>query len=363
MPGRSIGSYLLLEKLGAGGMGEVYLADDTRLGRKVALKTLLDTDIQSGEARRRLLHEARAAATLNHPNIASIYDIIEADDHTHIVMEYVRGESLGARLRRERMPPEQVLDIGTQLSDSLVEAHRHGVVHRDLKPGNVCLTPEGRVKVLDFGLAKMRPVQHTEVPGDPASLYPPLSQAGQIFGTPGYTAPEQLLGKTVDNRSDLYSLGVLLFELCTGRRPFEAPEPLGTALASLTEPTPLAAEVEPTVPADLSAIIGRMMAKEPAHRSSVGRIDVKRPAQLGDRAQRAPNRVGLEPRAPFDAAAWPGHREAVPAPPRLCRCHRRGAACNARVAGVTTRAGESSCGAQCGRRADRRRPPIRQLGQ
>ena len=227
MPGRSIGSYLLLEKLGAGGMGEVYLADDTRLGRKVALKTLLDTDIQSGEARRRLLHEARAAATLNHPNIASIYDIIEADDHTHIVMEYVRGESLGARLRRERMPPEQVLDIGTQLSDSLVEAHRHGVVHRDLKPGNVCLTPEGRVKVLDFGLAKMRPVQHTEVPGDPASLYPPLSQAGQIFGTPGYTAPEQLLGKTVDNRSDLYSLGVLLFELCTGRRPFEAPEPLG----------------------------------------------------------------------------------------------------------------------------------------
>ena len=166
------------------------------------------------------------------------------------------------------MAPEQVLDIGIQLTDSLVEAHRHGVVHRDLKPGNVCLTPEGRVKVLDAGLAKMRPVQYTEVPGDgdPASLYPPLSQAGTIFGTPGYTAPEQLRGKTVDNRRDLYSLGVLLFKLCTGRRSFEASEPLGTALACLTEPTPLAADVEPMVPADLSAIIGRAMAKEPAHR-------------------------------------------------------------------------------------------------
>ena len=183
-------------------------------------------------------------------------------------MEYVRGESLGARLRRERMAPEQVLDIGIQLTDSLVKAHRHGVVHRDLKPGNVCLTPEGRVKVLDVGLAKMRPVQYTEVPGDgdPASLYPPLSQAGTIFGTPGYMAPEQLRGKTVDNRRDLYSLGVLLFKLCTGRRSFEASEPLGTALACLTEPTPLAADVEPMVPADLSAIIGRAMAKEPVHR-------------------------------------------------------------------------------------------------
>ena len=215
------------------------------------------------------------------------------------------------------MPPEQVLNIGIQLTDSLVEAHRHGVVHRDLKPGNVCLTPEGRVKVLDCGLAKMRPVQHTEVPSDPASLYPPLSQAGQIFGTPGYTAPEQLLGKTVDNRSDLYSLGMLLFELCTGRRPFEASEPLRTALASLTELTPLAAEVEPTVPADLSAIIGRAMAKEPALRyQSVEsmRSDLRNVAIVhNERPTRSISSVGRHSRPPWGpgiAAKWFPHRRA-----------------------------------------------------
>ena len=264
--GTSIGPYRLLEKLGAGGMGVVYLAEDSRLGRKVALKTLSPTSLESVNARPRLLREARAAAALNHPNIASIYDVIEVDDRVHIVMEYVAGESLSACLRRGPVPAEQALEIGIQLADALSEAHAHGIIHRDLKPANVCLTPTGRVKVLDFGVAKTYPVDSARESADTATPEAALTRAGQILGTPGYLAPEQLLGKSVDGRSDIYSFGVLLFELLTRRLPFEESSAMGMALAALTEPLPSPSDIEASVPVEFGTIVSRAMAREPGER-------------------------------------------------------------------------------------------------
>ena len=266
MAGTSIGPYRILEKLGAGGMGEVYLADDTRLGRRVALKTLPDSATDNPEAKRRLLHEARAAATLNHPNIASIYDILELDGRTHIVMEYVRGDTLSARLRRGPLPVEQVVEIGIQLADALEEAHAHGIVHRDLKPANVCVTPEGKAKVLDFGVAKSKPVHSVDGEGDSTPTASALTRMGQVLGTPGYMAPEQLRGKTVDHRTDIYSLGVLLFELSTGRRPFVESDAMSVALATLTEEPPHPTDLDPGLPWEFSDIVMKAMARKPADR-------------------------------------------------------------------------------------------------
>ena len=235
MIGTLIGPYRILGKLGAGGMGEVSLAEDTRLGRRVGLKTLSHAATHDPEAKRRLLREARAAAALNHPNIASIYDIVEADGRTHIVMEYVSGGTLSLRLRQGPLPIDQVVDIGIQLTDALEEAHSHGIVHRDLKPANVCVTPEGKVKVLDFGLAKSRPLQASDATIDAPLTGPSLTQMGQVIGTPGYMSPEQLRGQSVDHRTDIYSLGVVLYELSTGQRPFSDSDVMGVALATLTE--------------------------------------------------------------------------------------------------------------------------------
>ena len=273
-PGAKIGPYEVVSLLGRGGMGEVFLASDTRLGRQVVLKTLLGAEGQSIEARRRLLHEARAAATLNHPNIASIYDILELDDQAVIVMEYVRGESLAAKVRKGGLPPAEVVDLGLQLADALIEAHRHGIVHRDLKPGNACVTPDGRLKVLDFGIARIRPADRIGL--TPATTRDTtlgttpggetISELGRILGTPGYTAPEQLRGEPADHRSDIYSLGVLLFELCTGRLPFEASDALGLALATVSDTPPRAHDVQPTVSTEMSAVIAGALARDRSDR-------------------------------------------------------------------------------------------------
>src|SRR4051812_18349959 len=198
-------------------MGEVFLAEDTKLERKVAIKTLPAKSIDDMHARRRLFREARAAATLDHPNICAIYEVNEDGDCLFIAMQYVEGQTLGEKLRESSLTTDEVLDIGIQVAEALSEAHSHGVIHRDIKPQNVIVTPRGQVKVLDFGLARMA---HQERPSDPdAKTETQLTEEGYIVGTVAYMSPEQLKGLAVDTRSDVFSFGVLLYECAAGTRP------------------------------------------------------------------------------------------------------------------------------------------------
>jgi eukaryotic-like serine/threonine-protein kinase len=260
----SIGPYRIIEDLGSGANGEVYLAEDTRLGRKVAIKTLSALGSKDlADARRWVLREARAAARLNHPNIASVYDVLESPDGAHIVMEYVRGDTLAARVREGALPPPQVLEIAIQLADALSEAHAMGVIHRDLKPANVVITPKGGVKVLDFGLAQVRAVE----PGStPVRSSRDFTLEGRQVGTPPYMPPEHLMGDAVEVRGDIYSLGVMLFELLTGRRPFQGADAMALTMAILTHATPRASGSNADVPPALDAIVFRAMSRMPQDR-------------------------------------------------------------------------------------------------
>jgi serine/threonine-protein kinase len=263
-------------------MGEVYLAQDTRLGRKVALKRLSGSQLDTPEARHQLLREARAAATLNHPNIAAVYDVLDVDDESLIVMEYVEGDTLSKLLRRGPLAPYQVIEIGIQLADALAEAHAHGIVHRDLKPANILMTSQGKVKILDFGLAKAPPATD-------ASLS--ASTDGRVVGTPAYMAPEQMLGYRADQRSDLYSLGIVLFQLSTGRWPFEGRDRQVLSLEARKTEVPRASDVEPSVPPELSDVLALSMAWEPSGRhQSAGELgqDLTR---LSDELLDQPTRV------------------------------------------------------------------------
>jgi eukaryotic-like serine/threonine-protein kinase len=202
---RQVGNYRLLSLLGAGGMGQVYLAEDTRLLRKVAIKFLPVEAVNDERAKRRLIHEARAAATLDHPNICAIYEVGEADGHHFIAMQYVEGETLSARLSTGRMDLRAALAVATQIARALAEAHKRGIVHRDIKPQNIMLSQHDHVKVLDFGLAKViSPFGETT---SPVSL---SSEPGAITGTVPYMSPEQLRGNTLDHRTDIFSLGIVL---------------------------------------------------------------------------------------------------------------------------------------------------------
>lgn len=258
MIGQSVGPFRVVRKLGSGGMGEVYLAEDTRLGRKVALKSPSDSWLRDPDVRLRLYREAKAAARLNNPRIAAVYDVLDLDDRPYIVMEYVEGETLASCLRRGPLAVERAVALGIQLADALVAAHEGGVIHRDLKPGNIVLTSGGTIKVLDFGLAKT-----ARLDDDSKS---DLSHPGQILGTPGYVAPEQLLGNQADARSDIYSAGAVLYQMLTGRPPFEQTDSMGRALAALMERPRPVHEVNPTIPAAVSAVVDRAMAREPADR-------------------------------------------------------------------------------------------------
>ena len=262
----SVGPYRIVERLGAGGMGEVHLAVDTRLNRKVALKSLTDPSLDTPNARSRLLREARAAAQITHPNIAAIYDILETGAHPCIVMEYAQGETLARIASRGPMPCHQVLAIASQLAGALAHAHAAGVVHRDLKPSNIVLTPDGVVKVLDFGLARVHDIeQELASAGDP-TREATVSRAGVMAGTPAYMAPEQLVGHPASPLSDIYSLGATLFELLAGRKPFEAPTTRDVIYQILAKPTPLVSAVNGSVPPIVDAIVAKAMAKEPSER-------------------------------------------------------------------------------------------------
>jgi len=270
--GTHVGSFEILAPLGAGGMGEVYRAHDPRLEREVALKVLPAETLSDESARTRLLREARMASKLNHPNICTIYEVGEADGQAYIAMELVSGEALSERLSGERMVVDEALRLGRQMADALAHAHSNGVVHRDFKSGNVVITPEGRAKVLDFGLAAR--VSDTELTEATTYSVDSLQLSGKIAGTLAYMAPEQLKGEPADARSDIWALGVVLFEMASGVRPFTGKTgfELSSAILSTT-PQPLPPGPGGVLPTQLQTVIDRCLEKEPARRyQSAGEV-------------------------------------------------------------------------------------------
>jgi tetratricopeptide (TPR) repeat protein len=263
-------------------MGEVWLADDTRLPRQVALKTVRAADVVDTEGRNRLLREARAAATLTHPGIATVYDVLEADGQVVIVFEFVEGESLHARLKRGPLPLEEALDIAIQLGEALESAHGRGVVHRDLKPGNIIVGPDGRVKVLDFGVARMLPSATTTTRGGTRE------SLGGLVGTAGYAAPEQWVSPQVDARADLFALGVVLFEMVAGRRPFPTDDPIALAEVLFSREPPRLRAVAASVPSSLDDLVARLLDRDRERRPWSARAVLDELRRIAKRLQPAP---------------------------------------------------------------------------
>ena len=263
--------YRLIEQIGAGGMGVVFRAHDDQLDRDVAIKLLPAATFADPAARARLLREARTASRLNHPHICTIHEVGEAvpvvggQPVLYIAMELVRGRTLGERLAGGAMAPADVERIGLQLADALAHAHAQGIVHRDLKSANIVLTPEGRAKILDFGLAKQ--VGSGEPGESSMSAAPTATRPGTVTGTLAYMPPEQLRGQPVDQRSDVWALAVVLHEMASGARPFQGQTGYALSSAILNDP-PAALPV--TVPGELRAVIARGLSKDPAHRYADG---------------------------------------------------------------------------------------------
>jgi serine/threonine protein kinase/tetratricopeptide (TPR) repeat protein len=295
-PGTFIGPYVVIERLGLGGMGEVFLARDSRLQRKVALKYL--TSEKSGdETRATILREARAAARINHPNVAAVHDVFDESGRTFIVMEYVGGESLAARLGRERLPIGTVISIGRQLAAGLAAAHAEGIIHRDLKPANVQLTPEGSAKILDFGVARATASILSTTTSEHDNRAPEIDAGVGRPGTPAYMSPEQKLALPIDERSDIYSLGLVLFEMAAGRRAAVV-DTIDLAFgAALPPPRPDAADAK--VPAELATIIERALEPDPRRRfnsaaeleSALAAIDI--PVEPDSRGSRISRRTWI----------------------------------------------------------------------
>jgi Kae1-associated kinase Bud32 len=262
--GTRVGAFEVLERVGAGGMGEVYRARDTRLDRIVALKVIRASELPGRDRLERFKREARAISRLNHPHICALYDIGEQDGEAYLVMEYVAGETLADRLERGPLRIEEVLRYGAQIADALDTAHRSGVVHRDLKPNNIMLVREG-TKLLDFGLAKLREEQADRA-ADPTTMSLGLSEEGLVLGTLPYMAPEQLEGRTADARADLFALGVVLYEMTTGEPPFRGSSKANLMVAILSaEPVPLVTS-PPLKQALFDRTIRRCLAKAPEGR-------------------------------------------------------------------------------------------------
>ena len=269
--------YRILDSLGKGGMGEVFLADDTQLGRKVAIKFLTAALEADATARERLHREARSAAALDHPYICKIHEIAEVDGRTGIVMEHVSGETLQASLARGPVSPRRALEIADEIAEALDEAHKHRLVHRDLKPANVMLTEQGHVKVMDFGLAKA--IESASGPLDNAETIGPLTESGVRVGTPGYMAPEQLLGGQTDARSDIFAFGIVLYEMLAGVHPFHRTSQSGTMAAILRDMPAPVTQYRGALPDSAKATLDRLLKKEPDQRHqsfAEVRTDLKR---------------------------------------------------------------------------------------
>lgn len=261
--GQKLGPYLLLDHLGSGGLGEVWKARDTRLNRVIALKFIRPSRPGSSPVTE-LLREARAASGLNHPNIVIIYDVGEAGETTYLAMEYVPGETLRAVLQRGTPELPEALEIAGQVAEGLAAAHQEGIIHRDLKPENVMVRTDGVVKLLDFGLAKVLPWAQAASVGATAGAS--ATETGQVIGTITYMSPEQARGQGVTPASDVFSFGIVLYELLSGQHPFRAPTNLDTLSAILTrEPEPVASH-RAGIPPPVAELVGRALKKEPTER-------------------------------------------------------------------------------------------------
>jgi TolB-like protein/predicted Ser/Thr protein kinase len=305
MIGRTLSHYRIVAQLGRGGMGEVYLAEDTQLGRKVAIKVLPPELAKSRERLERLEREARAVAALNHPNIVTLYSVEEAEGVRFLTMEYVEGRTLTESMPAGGLPPKAFFGVAVPLAEALAAAHEKGVIHRDLKPGNVMLTPEGRVKVLDFGLAKL-----TQAEGASASQLTTeaVTGEGRVVGTVPYMSPEQIEGRPLDHRSDIFSLGVVLYELATGRRPFAGDSSPALISSILRDTPPPVSGARPDLPEPLGGILSRCLDKDPRQRYQSA-LDVRhaledlvRPREVSSAATSA--QVPVAPRRSGAPRAW-----------------------------------------------------------
>ena len=314
MIGETISHYRVLRKVGSGGMGVVYEAEDLKLHRRVALKFLTQGVAADSTALRRFEREAQAASALNHPNICTIYEVEEYDRQPLIVMELLEGESLKERIRKGPIPIEELLDFGIQISDALEAAQIKGIIHRDIKPGNIVVVGRGRVKILDFGLAKMlsRPLVEDEIEEES------LTHEGVIPGTTAYMSPEQVKGEEIDGRSDLFSLGVVLYELATGQRPFAKKNRVLTMDAILNARPALPTTLDQTLPAELDQIINKCLDKDRNLRyqhASELRCDLQQlKRELESASQRTP---GVAYKGVLPARSGPDRLAVHPSPPRI----------------------------------------------
>ncbi len=308
--GSRLGPYEVLSALGAGGMGEVYRARDTRLDRTVAIKVLPSSVAEDAERRDRFEREARAVSALNHPNICTLYDVGRQDGIDYLVMELVDGESLENRLTKGPLPLDQVLRLGTEIADALGKAHRQGIIHRDLKPANVMLTRSGS-KLLDFGLARMDapPGTASSVSFLPTQHQKALTQAGTVLGTFQYMSPEQLEGRDADARTDIFAFGALLYEAVTGRKAFESKSQASLISAIMAGTPPPISSTQPLTPPALDRVIQKCLAKDPDDRWQTAQdlsAELKWIAdggsQIGAPAPVVPRRKSRE-RGPWIAAA------------------------------------------------------------
>src|SRR5450759_1181400 len=264
-PGSRLGPYEILAPIGAGGMGEVYRAKDARLGREVAIKVLPASFSNDSDRLRRFEQEAKAAGLLNHPNITAVYDIGSHEGAPYVVSELLEGETLRAALAGGRLSPRKAIDYALQMAHGLAAAHEKGIVHRDLKPENLFVTKDGRVKILDFGLAKL-----TQADSGSQTSMPTVThggtEAGVVMGTAGYMSPEQVRGMALDARSDIFSFGAILYEMLSGKRAFHGDTPADTMSSILKEDPPDLAETNRNVSPALERIVQHCLEKNPEAR-------------------------------------------------------------------------------------------------
>jgi serine/threonine protein kinase len=308
----TLGHYEIQSRLGAGGMGEVFLARDTRLDRLVALKVLPEAFAADEQRLRRFLQEAKVTSALKHPNIGHLYEIGEAGGIYYLAIEYVEGPTLRALIGNKPLATDQLIYLAIQVADALEEAHEAGVLHRDIKPENLMLDKRGRLKVLDFGLARMEAKAATQSIGETRTQA--LTDPGVVMGTPLYMSPEQALGQSMDTRSDLFSLGVVMYQMATSALPFQGKTSPEITDAILHQPVTAPVRINPRIPAELEPIVLRLLEREPALRYQTASdlvADLRRLKRDSESGQQVP---AISRKAPARKPRPERSREAAPLP-------------------------------------------------